>query len=344
MSRSVGKKSERSKAQAKALEEGRVDPAVTRLQGTLEENLDFFMHNIGGLIKDLNGKLDASKKACDAAHKGMGVSLTTALVEQQDGDPTTPVPSGSPVAPGAPAVTAGSADADAEAAAAAIAAKVREADERRKLQRAATDAASPAGSPRSKKPEASAPAGDAAAATATATASDAAAGGTKEAGKTKGGAAEKTTTPIVFPDNTLLQEQLLLLKKEAYALGTTFDGIHDWIALSIPDYKEEDNTNVEVMGAVIQQVGSLQETVREVYSTELTYLEQRADLEKALLKVPDSDTIARQLELTDLDTWDDVERGWRGMIRVALILFTMLSKNMKALREPRKSRPSSLFA
>ena len=148
----------------------------------------------------------------------------------------------------------------------------------------------------------------------------------------------------MFPDNALLLEQLKLLKKEAYALGTTFDGIHDWIALSIPDYKEEDNVNVEIMGAVIQQVGNLQETVRDVYATELKYLEERADLEKSLLKVPDSDTIARQLELQELDTWDDVERGWRGMIRVSLILFSMLSKNMKALREPRKAKHSNLFA
>jgi hypothetical protein len=44
------------------------------------------------------------------------------------------------------------------------------------------------------------------------------------------------------------------------------------------------------------------------------------------------------MEVLDLDAWDDAERGWRSMIRVSLILFSMLHKNMKVLREPRKQR------
>ena len=94
---------------------------------------------------------------------------------------------------------------------------------------------------------------------------------------------------------------------------------------------------------MIQQISSLQETVKDVYAAELKYLEDRSDLEKTLLRVPDSDTVLRQLEVLDLDAWDDMERGWRGMIRVSLILFSMLAKNMKvrAIDSPSSRKESS---
>jgi hypothetical protein len=331
-SRTVGKKSERSKGQDRALEETKVDPAVVRLQATLEENLDFFMNHIGGMIKDLNSKLEATKTACTAAHKQMGVSLQTALLDRGD---NTSSPPGSPhrASGGASVVNRGElgdGDADATAAAAAIAAKVKEADDKRKAL-----AAQKAGSGSKAPGDASDAVVDASSAAAGAKAGD---DTVADATTTAAKDGEGETVAIVFPDNTLLQEQLNLLKAEAYALGTTFDGIHDWIALNVPDYKEEDNVGVEIMGAVIQQVASLQESIREVYATELRYLEERGDLEKTLLKMPDSDTVQRQMEVLDLDAWDDAERGWRSMIRVSLILFSMLHKNMKVLREPRKQR------
>ena len=147
-------------------------------------------------------------------------------------------------------------------------------------------------------------------------------------------AVEEETIEIVFPDNTPLLEQLGLLKRESYALSTTFDGIHDWIALNVPDMQKDESAGVQVMGAVIEQLSSLNEAVRGVYALELKYLGDRSDLEQALLKLPQSETLKLSLEVTDNDMWDDVERGWRTLIRVCLIAYSVLAKNMPRLRDP----------
>ena len=41
-----------------------------------------------------------------------------------------------------------------------------------------------------------------------------------------------------------------------------------------------------------------------------------------------------QLEIGDADMWDEVERSWRAMIRVCLILYSVLTKNMSRLKNP----------
>jgi hypothetical protein len=143
---------------------------------------------------------------------------------------------------------------------------------------------------------------------------------------------------IVFPDNTMLVREFKAMKTEADNLSTTFDGIHDWIALNVPDVKEEDNAGVEVMGAVISQVSNLSESIRDIYNADLKYLEERGDLEKRLLKYPTVEGVKRQLLLHDEDAWDELERGWRSMIRLVVILYSVLNKNMAKLLEPRVQR------
>lgn len=148
---------------------------------------------------------------------------------------------------------------------------------------------------------------------------------------------------VVFPNNTELRKQLHFLKREAYELSVTFDGIHDWIALNIPDMKDEDNTGVEVMGAVIEQCSTLNDAIRGVYGLELKYLSERGEIEKAMLKCPESVSLKLQLEVSDGDTWDELERGWRILTRSCLILYSVLSKNMQKLREPRQQRHHAAY-
>lgn len=160
----------------------------------------------------------------------------------------------------------------------------------------------------------------------------------------KESAEDEEIVEITFPDNGELLKQLKLLKREAYELTTTFDGIHDWIALNIPTMKDEDNVGVEVMGAVIEQISSLNEAIREVYKLESKYLTERAESEKSVLKYPESSSLALQMEVGDMDTWDEVERSWRALIRVCLILYSVLSKNMAKLKEPRsENRATTMY-
>lgn len=140
---------------------------------------------------------------------------------------------------------------------------------------------------------------------------------------------------VEFPNNAALLRQLRFLKKEAWEFNRVFEGIHDWIALNIPDMKEEDNVGVEVMGAVIEQLNSLNSGVRGVYNEESKYIGERADYEKALLKCPECATVKLQLEVGDAEEWDAIESAWRTLIRCCLILHSVLSKNMKKLRDPR---------
>ena len=147
---------------------------------------------------------------------------------------------------------------------------------------------------------------------------------------------EADVLEVEFPDNEELCKQLKSLKREAYELSTTFDGISDWIDLNAPDKEKgaEDSVGAEVQDAVIEQIGSLNEAVKGVYDLELKYLSDRTDLESQVLKAPQVRSLQLQLEIGDADMWDEVERSWRAMIRVCLILYSVLTKNMSRLKNP----------
>jgi hypothetical protein len=147
---------------------------------------------------------------------------------------------------------------------------------------------------------------------------------------------EEDVLEVEFPDNEELCKQLKSLKREAYELSTTFDGISDWIDLNAPDKEKgaEDSVGAEVQDAVIEQIGSLNEAVKGVYDLEFKYLSDRTDLETQVLKAPQVRSLQLQLEIGDADMWDEVERSWRAMIRVCLILYSVLTKNMTRLKNP----------
>lgn len=258
------------KASKAAKGEAEMDPAVAKVQSVLEENLTYFMSNIGQFIKKFDDHLTAALPGNPKA-KEEPKKLTSPLLKREPG--------------------------------------------------ALGDAATATEAPASEE-------------------------GTVDVARPRPRVIVEETEDeisITFPNNDDLREQLALLKREAYELGTTFDGIHDWVALNIPDMREEGEIGVEVMGAVIEQTSSLADSTRGVYSLELKYLSERSEAEKALLKCPDSRSLQLALETNDADTWDEIERAWRTLIRVCLILYSVLAKNMNKLREPRKAMQTHMM-
>jgi len=154
---------------------------------------------------------------------------------------------------------------------------------------------------------------------------------------------DEAVVNVSFPDNTALLDQLKQMKKEAYELSTVFDGISDWIDLNAPEKEQgaEDSTGVEIQNSVVEQIGSLNETIKSVYDLELKYLSERAEAEAQVLKMPVLMSLQLQLEVYDSDTWDEVDRSWRALIRVCLILYTVLAKNMAKLKHPAARRTAA---
>jgi hypothetical protein len=337
-----------------------VDPVVTKVQETLEENLTFFIDNIAGLVKRydvllgralqlnkgtaaeiaaLQAAADSSAGADDAGSAGAGGAAAAAAAAAAGGDKKKKIDGD---------------DDDDAATTKAVAPIVRQASQ------GGTMGARMPSSPLLKRAASPTQSGDQFPTIAPAAAGGAAAGAGKDgavqspksttsSSKNKsGGKAAKASSQqkvrvieIKFPDNTEIVRQLRLLKREAYELSSTMDGIHDWIALSIPEIQTSEsgeNDGVEVMGAVIEQVSSLTDTVKACYSAESKYLEDRADLEKAMLKLPESETMRLSLAALDCDTWDEIDRAWRTLVRVTLLLYSILSKNMSHLKEPRKEK------
>ena len=139
---------------------------------------------------------------------------------------------------------------------------------------------------------------------------------------------------VTFPDNRRLIKQLQLLKTEAYELVSLFDSIHDWISISIPELNSEDIPGAPVMLAVVEQVSSLSQTLSSVRSMEQKYYMERAQLEKAVLKVPESRMLQMELLVSEEGWWIEAERAWRVLIRCSLLAYTMLARNMERLKEP----------
>lgn len=133
----------------------------------------------------------------------------------------------------------------------------------------------------------------------------------------------------------LLLVQLKIIKNEARILGKTLDEIHDWIALNIPQMKEEDNVGVAVMASVIQELAGSIVKVRGVYDMEASYVSDRAELDVKYLKTTDAESTLQAIEVCDGDAWDTLEKGWRVMMRVALLVHSTLAKNMRLLKDPR---------
>eukprot|EP00658_Telonema_sp_P-2_P006491 TRINITY_DN12458_c0_g1_i1.p2 TRINITY_DN12458_c0_g1~~TRINITY_DN12458_c0_g1_i1.p2 ORF type:complete len:101 (-),score=31.21 TRINITY_DN12458_c0_g1_i1:221-523(-) len=98
------------------------------------------------------------------------------------------------------------------------------------------------------------------------------------------------------------------------------------------------------MLAVVEQVSSLSQTLASVRSMEQKYYTERAQLEKAVLKVPESRMLQLELLTSEEGWWIEAERAWRVLIRCSLLAYTMLARNMDRLKEPAgKSSSAALY-
>lgn len=153
---------------------------------------------------------------------------------------------------------------------------------------------------------------------------------------------DESVVEVEFPDNEDLKKQLKLLKRESYELSTVLDGIVDWISLNAPAIeKGQEDAGAEIQDAVAEQITNLSEAVDGVYEMEMKYLGERAELETTLLAMPEVKSIALSMEIHDSDIWDQVERAWKTMMRVCLIAYSVVSKNMGRLKDPLAAAASS---
>eukprot|EP00758_Cryptobia_borreli_P020279 Tbor_TRINITY_DN9928_c0_g1::TRINITY_DN9928_c0_g1_i1::g.17615::m.17615 len=137
----------------------------------------------------------------------------------------------------------------------------------------------------------------------------------------------------------LILAQLHLLRKEAEELLSTFDRIHDWIAMKVPAMKEGDNIVVSVMAAVIGEISSISSAITQNVSYfGQQFISERGKLEVEYLLNPGSETIKSLIASHDATKWDDVEAGWRLLMRAVIIIHSRLAKNMKTLKTPQEKR------
>ena len=140
--------------------------------------------------------------------------------------------------------------------------------------------------------------------------------------------------PVIFDRNASLINDLQLVKNNASSLAAALDSIADWLALNMPQINEENSVGTEVIAGVLEQIQQLSEATRTIVSMPKKYFVERAECEKALLKLPESKALQAQLELVDEEAWDDLERSWRALIRVTLITQSVVTKNAEILSNP----------
>ena len=160
-----------------------------------------------------------------------------------------------------------------------------------------------------------------------------------KAGKPKDGG-EFPPAPLVLPpveSKDKLLAQLRTLKIESRGLIRTFDQIHDWIALNVPTLQEDLPAGVEVMGVIIGNVGDMASVIKTVYGLEAKYLTDRIEMETKAARYTECPSYQQALTVLDSNTWDEVEKGWRSIIRACLLIHSLLAKNMKLLTDPRKT-------
>eukprot|EP00759_Apiculatamorpha_spiralis_P048550 PhF_6_TR4379/c0_g1_i1/m.5909 len=152
----------------------------------------------------------------------------------------------------------------------------------------------------------------------------------------------KTLEGNKYPDNAQVLEHLKHLKKEAWEIIQLFDGIEDWVLIRIPKMSEEDNSGVQVQAAVVAQLTSYYELVKEVYSEEAEYLKRRGEMESNFAEQSGALSYLKCIEVNDTEEWDDIELSWRSLIRATVLAFTLLNNNMDKLKDPVKQAPTSM--
>jgi hypothetical protein len=161
------------------------------------------------------------------------------------------------------------------------------------------------------------------------------------ASPSKGAAGDFPPAPLTLPpaaNRDRLLAQLRILKIESRGLIKTFEQIHDWVALNVPTLGDESSgPGVEVMGVVISNVSDLTGVIKAVYGLEAKYLDDRVAIEAKIARYPECPSYERALAVNDHNSWDEVEKAWRSIIRACLLVHSLLAKNMKILMNPKRS-------
>jgi hypothetical protein len=144
-----------------------------------------------------------------------------------------------------------------------------------------------------------------------------------------------TTALVLPPTESVLLQQLRILKAECHSLNILFKQIHTWLSLSLRPFDDEDADHNQACSIILGNLPGMMETTKSVYDLETKYLETKYELEIRQLRHPACPSLKKGFEVLVGNTWDDVEKGWRMMIRSCLLLHALLSKNMKSLRDPR---------
>jgi hypothetical protein len=307
-----------------------VDPTVKRVQDSYEESLTFFMSNIAPMLERYNQLLQAALAQNPRANDNSETKTDEAV-------PASEAPATAPVAAEDNGVTPPpeKASPQKQPTSPLLRRPKLDAVEMAELEKSAVELLRQSSSVQIQAKKVATPAGEAKSTPLT-TASTTAA---KKKDKDKAPTSEQLDSLALPP---LLLVQLKIIKNEARILGKTLDEIHDWIALNIPQMKEEDNVGVAVMAGVIQELAGSIVKVRGVYDLEASYVSDRAELDVKYLKTTDAESTLQAIEVCDADTWDTLEKGWRAMMRVSLMVHSTLAKNMRLLKDPRSAPKHNL--
>ena len=141
--------------------------------------------------------------------------------------------------------------------------------------------------------------------------------------------------PAPGNNEAVLLTQLQILRSEARSLFILFKQINAWLSLSLRPFEEEDTDHNQACQVILGNLPGMMETTKAIYDVESKYLESKFDLEVRQLRHPDCESINVAFKVLDGTTWDEIEKGWRMMIRSCLLLHALISKNMKSLKDPR---------
>lgn len=137
------------------------------------------------------------------------------------------------------------------------------------------------------------------------------------------------------PSEAILMRQIRILKAESRSLYILFKQINTWLSLSVRPFDDEDNDHNQASQIILGNIPGMLEGTKSVYDMETKYLEAKYELELKSIRHPACESVAKGFQVLESTTWDEIEKGWRMMIRSCLLLHSLISKNMKSLRDPR---------
>ena len=157
---------------------------------------------------------------------------------------------------------------------------------------------------------------------------------------------EEDERQVVFPSNDDIRAELQVLKQAALDLATTSEGVGDWLTLNLPKVTNEDDEPdyVAVMRTVMMQSLEVSQAAREVYDLEGNYFAARLELERDVVHHPHCQSMFHMLLHAEDHMWNSVLHGWRNLMRLSLILYSLVATNWGSLQQFRDVAYSSMIS